>query len=306
MSNRIVYLSMIATALFWAGAFVAGKMAVFVFQPLTLTFLRFSLALPFIFSLLWLRERKKMAPSKQQIVPLIILGTIGTLGYHFFFFLSLQSTTAINSSLIGSTNPIITTLLAVIFFKERLHPQRAVGIGISLLGVFCVITGLDPKIIGGLVFNIGDLWMLLGVLCMSTYAVLSRSFMQKYHFTPLLVTAYTFLVCAVLSFILSIIIENPFEMFSQAAPKVWLEIAYMAILASVVGYYFQLNAINRIGASQAAMFINLVPVFTIILAATILNETISIVKLGSALLIIGGVYLASKPYKADKVERKQF
>jgi len=304
-NNRLVYLSMIITAFFWSGAFIAGKMAVFVFPPLTLTFFRFLLALPFIFILLWLKERKKIVPSKQQIIPLVILGTIGTLGYHFFFFLSLQYTTAINSSLIGSTNPMITTLLAVIFFGERLHFHRAVGIGVSLLGVFSVITGLDPILIKNLEFNLGDLFMSLGVLCFSSYALLSRKFMGKYHISPLMATAYTFLVCTILSLILGMIIENPLETVIQAQPQVWLEIAYMAVLASVVGYYLQLNAIHRIGAPQTAMFINLVPVFTILLATTILGEELSMIKIASAFLIIWGVYLASKQKKQQDVSAEK-
>lgn len=296
MSNRSVYISMIITALFWSGAFIAGKMAAFVFYPLTLTFFRFLFALPFIFLLLWVKERQHLIPEKEQIIPLIILGTVGTLGYHFFFFLALRYTSAINSALIGATNPMLTTLLAVLFFKERITVLRAVGVGVSLFGVFCVITSLDPAVLAEMQLNKGDLFMVTGVFCFSVYALLSRKYMIKYRMSPLTVTAYTFLVCTILSFLLGIMIEKPF-LVAAIQPKVWLEILYMAILASVVGYYFQLNAIHKIGAPRTAMFINLVPVFTIILASTILHEEVNFYKVFGALLIIGGVYLATKPEK---------
>lgn len=297
MSNRTVYLSMIITAFFWSGAFIAGKMAATIFLPFTLTFFRFFFALPFIFFLLKLREPTKAIPSREQIPPLIILGVVGTLGYHFFFFLALKHTTAINSALIGATNPMVTTVLAVLFFREKITLVQVAGVGVSLCGVFSVITNLDPQIVSSLVFNHGDFFMLMGVLCFSTYALLSRKYMLKYQISPLMTTAYTFLVCTILSFWGGIMIEDPLGAVLQATPKVWLEILYMAIFASVVGYYLQLNAIHKIGAPKTAIFINLVPVFTIILASTILDEEVSLLKIFCTILIILGVYLASRPEK---------
>lgn len=300
MSNRTVYISLVISAFFWAGAFIAGKMAAIVFEPLTLTFLRFLFALPLIFLLLRIKEPNGMVPSKEQVLPLIVLGIVGTLGYHFFFFLALTHTTAINSSLIGATNPMVTTVLAVLFFKEKISTLRLIGVGVSLFGVFSVITGLDFQLVAKLGFNIGDIYMAAGVVCFSTYALLSRRFMIDYRISPLITTAYTFLVCTVSSFVLSVILENPVESLSMATTEVWLEVLYMAVFASVIGYYLQLNAIHRIGAPQTVMFINLVPVYTIILASTILEETISIFKILSAILIICGVYLASRPEKKQR------
>lgn len=298
MSTRTVYISMIVTACFWSGAFIAGKMAAAIFMPFTLTFFRFLFALPFIFLLLRFKEPEKFFPGREQIVPLIILGVIGTLGYHFFFFLALRHTTAINSSLIGATNPMVTTVLAVIFFREKITLVRMTGVVVSLLGVFSVITNLDPKIVSSLVFNQGDFLMAIGVLCFSTYALLSRKYMLKYKISPLSVTAYTFLVCTILSLLLGTFLERPFGAVLQAPLQVWLEILYMSVLASVVGYYLQLSAIHQIGAPKTAMFINLVPVFTIFLASAILGEEVSLLKIFGAMLIIFGVYLAARPEKA--------
>ena len=296
-SIHFVYISMVIATVFWAGAFIAGKMAAASFLPLTLTFLRFLFTLPIIFLLLKIKEPENLIPEKKQIPPLIVMGVIGTLAYHFFFFLALRYTTAINSSLIGATNPMVTTVLAVMFFKEKINPSRIIGIAISLFGVFCVLTNLDPEIISSMVFNIGDIYMSLAVICFSTYMLLSRKYMVKYRISPFTATAYTFLICTVFSGILSFGFENPLAAILQAQPRVWLEILYMSVFASVLGYYIQLNSINVIGAPKTAMFINLVPVSTILLAALILKEQVSLLKVFSALIIIGGVYLASRPEK---------
>ncbi|MGI6451434.1 MAG: DMT family transporter [Desulfitobacteriia bacterium] len=300
MSNKPVYISMLVATLFWSGAFIAGKMAGTVFMPLTLTFFRFFFALPFIFLLLKIKEPANFVPAKEQIMPLIILGIVGTLGYHYFFFMALRYTTATNSALIGATNPMVTTVLAVLFFKEKITALRLAGVGISLFGVFSVITGLDPQIIGEMAFNRGDLLMFLGVLCFSVYALLSRKYMMQYKISPLTATAYSFLVCTILSLVFSLFLENPLAAAGQAPGRVWLEILYMSILASVIGYYVQLNSIQKIGAPKTMIFINLVPVNTIILARVILNEEISLLKILMALVIILGVYLTARPEKESK------
>ncbi|MFA6808558.1 MAG: DMT family transporter [Eubacteriales bacterium] len=308
MQNNKIYISMILTAFLWSGAFVAGKMSVVIIPPISLTFFRFLFAVPLIFIILCWKEPNNIIPEKKQIKPLVILGIIGTLGYHVFFFQSLRYTTAINSSLLGAVNPMLTALFAVVFFKERTSISRIMGTIISLFGVFGVITNLDVGIITSLNCNIGDLYMLVGVLCFSVYSLLSRVYMKKYNISPLKTTAYTFLVCALVSFP-GMLAENPQDYLHLANGQVWGEILYMAVFASVVGYFLQLKAIQTIGAPKTAMFINLVPVFTIIQAVLILGEKFSLLKFCLMFLIMGGVYFASRPDKIidcsfDKIAKK--
>ncbi|WP_423069638.1 DMT family transporter [Dendrosporobacter quercicolus] len=108
----------------WSGAFIAGKFAVQEFPPFALTFLRFLFALPLIFGLLYWREPGNLAPRSGQWRPLVVLGLIGTFGYHALFFIALNHTTAINSALIGAMNPMITMLLAALFFQEGLSVKQ--------------------------------------------------------------------------------------------------------------------------------------------------------------------------------------
>jgi drug/metabolite transporter (DMT)-like permease len=74
----------------------------------------------------------------------------------------------------------------------------------------------------------------------------------------------------------------------------FLAVAYMSIFASVIGYLVHQMSIKQIGPSKTSIFINLVPIFSIVLSVTILKENISGVKLLTALLIITGVYICQK------------
>lgn len=294
MSDNKVRWLMVVTTIFWSGAFITGKIAVGEFPPFALTFFRFLFALPFIFAIFYVREPENLLPHGRQWPALIFLGVIGTFCYHALFFSSLKYTTAINSSLLGATNPMVTTLLAAMFFSERLTPWRVLGIILSFSGVFLFITSGDLHLISQFRFNKGDILMLIAVCCFAVYSLLSRRFMKEYLLSPLMVTAYTFLICVVIS-IPFVLWEKPASYLFSATASGWLSILYMSVFASVLGYLIQMIAIQRIGASRSAIFINLVPIFTIIQSVTILGETITLIKLVGAAIVITGVYLATRP-----------
>ncbi len=293
MSDKKVRWLMVLTSLLWSGAFITGKFSVQEFPPFLLTFLRFLFALPFIFIILYVKEPKNLFPSAKQWPPLLLLGFVGTFCYHALFFKSLNYTTAINSSLIGAINPMITTLLAAIFFGVRLTSLRIFGIILSFSGVFLFITNGDLQLISQFQVNYGDFLMLIGVFCFASYSLLSRRYMKQYHLTPFMITAYTFLICVVIC-IPFVVWENPATYLSATTSRGWLSILYMSIFASVLGYLFQAIAIQRIGAPSTAVFINLVPIFTIIQSVTILGESITLLKLICAAIVISGVYIATR------------
>ena len=290
---------MVLTSIFWSGAFITGKIAVGEFPPFALTFFRFFFALPFIFAILYLREPSNLIPRGRQWLPLIFLGFIGTFCYHSLFFTSLKYTTAMNSSLIGAMNPMVTTLLAAMFFSERLTPWRVFGIFLSFSGVFLFITNGDMQLVSQFRFNKGDIVMLIAVCCFAIYSLLSRRYMKQYSLSPLMVTAYTFLICVVIS-IPFFLWENPSTYLFSATASGWLSILYMSVFASVLGYLIQMVAIQRIGAPRTAIYINLVPIFTIIQSVIILGESITLFKLIGAAIVIIGVYLATRPEAKGK------
>jgi len=294
MSDKQIRLLMVLTTIFWSGAFITGKIAVGQFPPFALTFFRFLFALPLIFIIYYVREPGNLLPRGKQWPPLILLGFVGTFCYHALFFSSLKYTTAINSSLIGAINPMVTTLLAALFFSEQLTPRRLFGIFLSFSGVFLFITNGDLQLISQFQFNKGDLLMLIAVCCFAVYALLSRRYMKQYQLSPLMVTAYTFLICVVIS-VPFVLWEKPSTYLFSATASGWLSILYMSVFASVLGYLIQMVAIQRIGAPRTAIFINLVPIFTIIQSVTILGESITLFKLIGAAIVITGVYLATQP-----------
>ncbi|ABO48876.1 protein of unknown function DUF6, transmembrane [Desulforamulus reducens MI-1] len=115
------------------------------------------------------------------------------------------------------------------------------------------------------------------------------------EFPPFALTFFRF------SFALPFVLwEKPLTYLPNATTEGWLAILYMAVFASVLGYLFQLIAIQNIGAPKAAIFINLVPVFTIMQSLLFLGEPFSWFKMLSACIIVTGVYLTTRPESGVK------
>ena len=288
MDNNIkYYLLMVLATVMWAGAFIAGKLGINEFTPVILTYLRILFAFLILFPIMKKRNPETWKLEKESYILVLSLGLIGMTGYHLLFFNALRFTTASNASVINAFNPLITAVFAAIILKEKLSIRKILLIIIAFLGVTLTITQWNLAIITSGGFNIGDLLMLTGATSWAIYSILVKKGMKK--MSPMKLTTYSFLAC--------IIILTPFALkeiiFEQALivqPTAYLAILYMAIFPTVGGYTIQQYSIKALGPSTTALFINLVPVFSIIMAVIFLKENFYYLNIFSILMIIFSVY----------------
>ncbi|MBN7771868.1 DMT family transporter [Clostridium aminobutyricum] len=296
-----IYFGMVICAVFWSGAFIAGKFCIPYIPVFSLTFLRFFFASLILYFVVRHRNNKALTDSfklsKQHLPIFLFTGSIGMFGYHVLFFTSLKYTTAINSSIIGAMNPIVTVLIAAIALSQKIPLKHLFGILISFSGVVLTISGGHMEVLKNFDFNNGDILMLLAVICWAAYSVFSK--VKGSLIPPLQLTYYSFIVCDIMLFPF-VLYERPWIFLPEIPFSAWLGVLYMAIFPSVIGYLFQQIAIKQIGPSRSSIFVNLVPAFSIILAVLILHEPLQPVKLLTALIIILGVCIcqstaASRP-----------
>jgi drug/metabolite transporter (DMT)-like permease len=287
----VLYGLMTLTALFWAGAFIGGKIGVREFPPFSLTFFRFLLATLLIFPVMIRLEPKTWKVPVRDLPIVLFLGLTGMFGYHVLFFFALKYTTAINTSLISSTSPVTTTLLASLLVGETLGWKRLGAVLLAFFGVVLTVSNGNWRLLSGISSNAGDFLMIAASVCKAMYIITSRKFSVRY--SPVVLTAYSFVVCLIISFPFCMA-ENPAGYLPRVTWQGWLSIAYMGIFASCIGYLAQQLAIKSIGASKTTAFENLVPVFTIALSSLILGESVTAIKVVSAVLIVAGVYWNSK------------
>ncbi|RDY29050.1 EamA family transporter, partial [Romboutsia weinsteinii] len=228
------YIMVLATV-FWAGAFIAGKFSVEEFPIMSLVFFRFLISTLLIFPIM-IKLDKDWKITRADLPIFLKLGTIGIIGYHLLFFLCLKFTTATNSSLIGATNPIITAILACIILKEKITKNHIISIFLSICGVILIFSNGSIESFKNFSMNIGDIIMMIAVVCWAIYSIISKKAVEKY--SPIKVTSYSFLVCTVIMFPF-IFLEKPYVYLPQVSINGWISVLYMAVFASVCGYLIQ-------------------------------------------------------------------
>lgn len=288
MDNNIkYYILMVLATILWAGAFIAGKLGINEFTPVILTYLRILIAFIILFPIMKKRNPKDWKLKKENYTLVLSLGLVGMTGYHLLFFNALKYTTASNASVINAFNPLITGVFASIILKDKLSSKKIILILIAFLGVTLTITQWDLLKIFSNGINIGDLLMLGGATSWAIYSILVKRGMK--NMSPMKLTTYSFLACVVIltPFALKEIIFNG---ALNVTPSAYLAIFYMAIFPTVGGYTIQQYSIKELGPSTTALFINLVPVFSIIMAVVFLKEDFYMLNIISIAMIIFSVY----------------
>jgi len=284
---------MVIATLFFSGAFIAGKFSIAEFPVYSLTFFRFLIAAVVLFLIMW-KKGEDLTLEKADIPRILLLSLLGMVGYHVFFFTALKYTSSVNTSLIAATNPIMTTIMASLFLKEK-FPKKAVGgILISFLGVAMIVTNGSIDVIKNMNFNVGDIYMLLAVLSFSLYFIVLKGIVGRV--APIKLTSYVFLFCVIL-LIPMVIYENPMSFLPSTTWTGWSSLIYMSIFASVIAYLIQQVSVKRIGPAKTSLYVNLVPLFSMIMAYFILGEVITLPKVLAGVMIISGVIITLRSKK---------
>lgn len=283
------YAQLVACALLWALTYHAGKFAVGVMLPLGAILWRFTTAVLILVPWIGLREGWDWPGLRRNLWPLLAMGVLGVVAFNLAMFYGLQSTSAVNASLIMAFSPILTACGTIILGGERLSAPRLCGLLLGLLGVALVVTRGSLQTLWQHGIEHGDVLMLGGSLAWAIYGLIPRRFVHG--LAPAQMGAASLVVTAVTLWVLCAI-ASPVAL--QLPPRsAILPVLFMGVLATAVAYLWWNIGVVRIGASRAAGFLNLIPVFTM-LSGLLLGQLISIAQLLGAMLVISGVALAAR------------
>ncbi|HEY9647321.1 MAG TPA: DMT family transporter [Chroococcidiopsis sp.] len=282
------WLPVVTSALF-AGSFIAGKYAVVELGPLTTSFFRYVVTLVFLSGLLWHFGTASLKVKAADLWRLMLLGSFGIVGYHYFFFSSLQHTDVANTAIINAFSPVVSGIMAALFIKERLRRRSYGGGAIALIGVLMLLTKGNLDNLLQLQFKLGDLLMLCAVLCWTVYALLIKQLSARYSGFTITYYATLFGVVQLLFFAIA---ENWGTALHGASSAAILSVFYMGIGASGIGYLLYNLSIKTLGPTAIASSVySLVPVFVSILALLFFQQPITAVMLASMGLIIVGLWV---------------
>ncbi|MDA8218233.1 MAG: DMT family transporter [Dehalococcoidales bacterium] len=288
MSSRLLAkIALLVTVFIWGTTFPATKVALQDVPPFMLTVLRFVLGGAVLLPLA-LSERRRQ-PIRLTWRELAIPGLVGGTLYFAFQNVGMVYTSASKSSLILASVPALTAVLSVLLLGERMWFLRAAGVIASILGVVVIIVGTEGAVLSteGM---LGDLLIVGSAISWPVYTILSKGLEGRA--TPALFSAATMGFGAL--FLLPLVgYELLTSPMPAPTPAGWVAIAYLGLVASAVTFLLWNYALAKVDASEAAVYINLVPVVAVASSVVFLGESVTPAHVLGGLLVVAGVWAAS-------------
>jgi drug/metabolite transporter (DMT)-like permease len=279
------------TSFIWAGSFIAVGLTYSEIPPILLGIFRFALATPLMIVILFLRKQKLFLPKKEWM-QVLILGLTGVTFIYIFQFIGVSLTTPATASAIINTNVILIALLSRIFLKERFTLLKKIGIPLSFCGVFVIVLGqmTNETLVVDTLFLTGCILVLASALCWAVYSIVGKNLLRTY--SPLQVTTNAFLI-GFLCYLPFTLLYLDYDYLHISLNGI-IAIMYLGIFCSVIAYPTWSYLLSKQDAGQTAVFLTLIPFFTMILSILIIKETITPLFVIGAIFIMCGVYLTQK------------
>src|SRR6184192_2063547 len=287
--NTTSWLLLITANTLWAASYVAAKLALQDTSVNVMLALRMGISalllLPFLIA-----GRSQLHLTRQLIPQLLALALIGFVINKLLEFGGLALTTASDVALLITSESIFTAVLSWLLLRERFKPMTGFALLLGMVGVYLIVErSLIPNIPsgGGALRILGDVLVILGLICEAFYTVRGKSLLVKHP--PLLITSAAIVGSALVWIPLAggEVIYSGWHPLSVTA---WLCLGWLALMSTVVAYLAWFKGLEKIDGSAAASTLFVQPLLGTILAIMLLNDQIL------PTTIIGGIFIVVSVY----------
>jgi drug/metabolite transporter (DMT)-like permease len=299
--NTKYYASLVVVTFFWGVTWVSAKVLLSYIPPLTVGFLRYTIALPLFFVLLKFRGISFQQIFQKNVTRiLIIAGVSGIFLSVFIRVYALQYTTASQASIIAGFSPVGVSIFAYVMHKEKLvRNWDYIGFIVCFIGVIFVI-GVQSLLEFNLNYLVGNLLALIASIFWSYFSSISKSAMQK--LSPIEVI-FGCMFVGWLCFGISVLPEINVLTNIIVTPEFLFHLFFIGICPSFIGYILYFSSIDKIGATRTGAFISLVPIFGTLMSALLLQEVIYWTFIVGLFLVVAGILVINSPFsKKEKSE----
>ena len=243
----------------------------------------------FLTYLFFVKERVK----KKDFFRLMLCGLFGVAINQLFFFEGLNLTTPINAAIIMTISPVLVIITSAIIIKEKITVRKIIGIILGLIGA-CILILNSGDISFENDFFTGNILVLINATSYAIYLVLVKTLMKRYN--PITVMFYVFIfgLIFVLPFGIDEILKIDLTTFNE---EIYLKIGFVVICTTFIAYMFNAFALKSLNPSVVSVYIYLQPLLASLIAIALNSDSLSLVKILSAIFIFSAVFLVSIPSK---------
>ena len=273
----------------WGFSFVVSKYAMQQgFTEMTLACVRYAFVCLVMLPALSLQEGLHF-PAREDFLPLLLSGLTGVTFYFMFEYMGVMRTTVVNASLVLAAVPVFSILFGALRGKKY-TPACWLGVCISMLGVFFVVyfgTNDAQGQTQGQVL-LGNLFLLGAALCWVSYIEISKKQLMKH--SSLYVTTWQ----GVFGFIALIPAALSELSHWQPVPfSGFLCALFLAVICSALCFFWYGQSLPALSSIQAAIFINVSPIVSVIAGVLLLGEPLHIAQAVGGVLILGSIFLVN-------------
>ncbi len=283
-----VHLPLFLVQICFASLPIYSKIAFKTFGPGILAFLRISTVALIFASVFFFFQREKIK-EKKHLLYFAALAFFGATGNIFFYLKGLELSTAINATIIVSSVPVFTILVAVIMRQEKFSYGKLIGIVVAVLGVSNLINFSQFQMGGYLT---GNLLVVLNSFLYSIYLVMIKPMLKIYR--PFTILTYVFIFASIEIIPLTIGDFLRFDFASADAASLF-PLFMVLTFGTLFPYLLNSLALKHAPSSLVAIYVYLQPVLAALLAVIMLGEVITFTMIISAVLIIIGVTIVRFP-----------
>jgi drug/metabolite transporter (DMT)-like permease len=230
------------------------------------------------------RHRSELRALRRGDV-LALVGAGVLLAVHFSVWIpSVRLTTVAASTVLVTTQPVWSAILARFFLGERLRRAAAVGIGVALAGAL-LISGFDFTV-SSRAF-LGDVLALTGAIAVAGHRIAALGPRMRLSILPFAAVVYG--VCAGVLVIVVLVSGTPFGGF---APEAWVVMGLLALGPQVVGHTLFNFLLRDLDPTVIAVAIMGEPVGATLLALALFGEIPPIGAVAGGALLLAGIYVA--------------
>ena len=284
------YLLLSITALCWAGNAIVGRLAAGHIPPVTLSFLRWSLAFLIILPFAWKHLLRDWPAIRARLGTMIFLSVTGIATFNTMQYWALEHTQALNTLLLQSAGPLFVAVWSLILLGVRLTLAQAGGVLLSMTGVLVILLHGDLTALASIEFNKGDVIFIVALAIFGLYSVLS---LKRPQIHGLSFVGFTF-GCGAAALVPLLI----WELFSRPVMQLdtanLLSLLYVAVFPSTLAYLCFNRGVQLIGANRAAPFFHVVPAFGTVMSIVFLGEHPQPFHFIGFALVLTGVFVASR------------
>ncbi len=247
-----------------------------------------------LFTPLFLRQQKKLAPIDKKYLYFPLAGGVLTAFDFAFWNSSLKFTTAANATLLGNTAPLWVALAALLIFHEKLKGIFWVGLVLALSGA-ALVMGSD--FLTHPTLGLGDIMASIAAIFYASYQLVTQR--GRVHIDPF---RYAWLVgvsATIGMLVMNLILGNPFTGFST---QTWVIFFLTAIVSQMIGYLAITYALGHLPAFVVAPTMIMQPILTAILAIPLLHEIPAPIQWVGGGIALAGIYIVNQSHRQTQQE----